>query len=101
MFGVRGASTRSQGRKRAQGVDDGRHETIAATMSGVVENLQPAGGPALGQPPCGRQWRADVEASVDEHTRNPVQPCGVANELVVLEKRGVPPIMRHEAGEPE
>jgi hypothetical protein len=70
-------------------------------MSSVVENLQPAGGPSLGQPPSGDQWSAYVEASMDEQARDPVQLCGVPNQLVFLEKRGVLPIMSHEARERE
>src|SRR5262245_65193906 len=70
-------------------------------MASVVEHLQPAGGPSLGQPPSGNQWSTYVEAAMDEHARDPVQLCGVPNQLVLLEKRGVLPIVSHEAGEPQ
>ena len=68
-------------------------------MPRVVENLQPAGGPSLGQPPRGNQWSAYIEASMDEHAWDTVQLCGVPDQLVLLEKRGVPPIVSHEASE--
>ena len=38
---------------------------------------------------------------MDEHARDPVQLCGVADQLVLIEKRGVPPIVIHEASEPQ
>jgi hypothetical protein len=70
-------------------------------MSSIVENLQSAGGPSLGQPPSGNQWSTYIEASMDEHARDPVQRCGVPNELVLFEKRRVLPIVGNEAGEPQ
>src|SRR4029077_16490783 len=88
-----------EGCKLVQCIDHGRHETASPTMSSVVENLQSAAGPSLGQPPSGNQWAAYIEASMDEHDRDPVQLCGVPNQLVLLEKRGVPPIVSHEASE--
>ena len=36
---------------------------------------------------------------MDEHARDPVQLCDVPNQLVLPEKRGVPPIVSHEASE--
>ena len=90
-----------EGRKLVQGIDHRRHEIVSAAMSGVVENLQSAGGPSLGQPPGGHQWCADIEASIDEHARDAVQLRGVPDQLVLLEKRGVPPIVSHEASEPQ
>src|SRR5262245_275437 len=68
-------------------------------MSRVVENLQSAGGPSLGQPPSGDQWGAYIEASMDQHARDPVQLYGVPNQLVLLEKRSVLPIVSNEARE--
>src|SRR5262245_39841769 len=70
-------------------------------MASVVENLQPAGGPSLGQLPGGHQWSTYIEASMDEHARDAVQLCGVPNQLVLLEKRRVPPIVSNEASEPQ
>src|SRR5262245_57352198 len=96
---VQHASRLSQGRKVVQCIDHGRHEGVSPTMSGVVENLQSAGGPSLGQPPSGNQWSTYIEASMDEHARDPVQLCDVPNQLVLPEKRGVPPIVSHEASE--
>src|SRR5262249_21349133 len=47
------------------------------------------------------QWSTDIEASMDEHARDRVQLCGVPNQLVLLEKRSVPPIVSNEASEPQ
>jgi hypothetical protein len=70
-------------------------------MSSVVENLQSAGGPSPGQMPSRNQGPAYIEAPMDEHAGDPVQLCGVPNQLVFLEKRGVLPIVSNEAREPQ
>src|SRR5262249_21764218 len=84
-------------RKVVQCIDHGRHETVSTTMSSVVENLQSAGGPSLGQPPSGNQWSTYIETSMDEHARDSVQRCGVPNELVLFENARALPIVRNEA----
>lgn len=91
----------SEGRKLVQCIDHGRHEIVSATMSSIVENLQSAGRPSLGQPPSGNQWSTYIEPTMDEHARDPVQLCGVPNQLVLLEKCGVLPIVSNEASEPQ
>src|ERR1700760_19713 len=38
---------------------------------------------------------------MDKNARDSVQLCGVPNQLVLIEKRGVLPIVSHEASEPQ
>src|SRR5262245_34233582 len=70
-------------------------------MSSVVENLQLTGGPLLGQPPSRDQWSTHIEPSMDDHARDPVQLRGIADQLILLKKRRVLPIVRDEASEPQ
>src|SRR5690349_7837756 len=98
---IRSVARLSEGRKFVQCIDHCRHEIVSATMSSVIEHLQPASGPSLGQPPSRNQRPAYIEAAMDEHARDPVQLCGVPNQLVLFEKRRVPPIVRNEASEPQ
>jgi hypothetical protein len=69
-------------------------------MAGVVEDLQAGRGPSPGQPPRGDQWPADIEASVDEQARDPVQPRGIPDQLVLREKRGMSPLVSDEPSKP-
>ena len=70
-------------------------------MAGIVEDLKLTAAPALRQLPRGIQRAADIEAAMDQDAGNAVQSCGIAEQLVLLEEGGVPPVMRDQARELE
>ena len=70
-------------------------------MAGIVEDVKLTGAPPLRQLPRGIQRAADVVTAVDQDAGNAVQPRGIAQQLVLREKGGVPPVVRDQAREPE
>ena len=47
------------------------------------------------------QWAADVVTAVNEDAGDAVQRCRVADQLILLEESGVPPVVRDQPCEPE
>ena len=74
-------------RELGQSVKDSGEEGVAVAVAGVVDHVQPAGAPPLGQTPGRLQRAADIVASVDQHTGDAVQGRRVAEQLVVLSGR--------------
>src|ERR1700688_3981077 len=84
-----------------QRVDHSVQKRITAAVAGVVDDLQPAGGPGLGQPPSGLEGTADVVATAYEHGGNPGQRRRLAKKLTLPQKGGVAPVMSDQTGKSE
>lgn len=82
-------------------MEDGGVEGFSAAVAGVVENLEAAGLPAVGELPGDFERTADVVAPVDEDTGDAVEFGGFAYELVFLQKCGMAPVVGHQSGEAE
>jgi len=85
--------------KLIHGAENQGHEFIAAAVSSVVKYVQPTGRPFLRESPGGHQWCTDVVASVDQHAGDTVQSSSLADELVLLQKGVVPPIVCDQSRE--
>ena len=67
---------------------------LAATMAGIVEENELAGGPAVRQVPGGVWRAANIEATVDQHTGDTVQRGGVLEYALLTKEGPVPPVVR-------
>src|SRR3984893_6009683 len=81
------------------GVDCFDRGRMAWAVTGIVDEYELRIGPFACELPGGIRWAADVEAAVDEHSRDPGEPMRITNELVVVEERCVAPVVRHDPGE--
>src|ERR1700704_1031790 len=76
------------------GANNGGDKRVSTAVAGIVEDVKLTGAPPLRQLPRGIQRAADVVAAVDQDPGNAVQCRCIAQQLVLLEESGVPPVGR-------
>src|SRR5215475_12713776 len=84
-----------------QGANNGVDERVSTAVAGIVKDVKLTGAPPLRQLPSSIQRAADVVAAVDQDAGNALQCRGIAEQLVLLEEGGVPPVVRDKARKPE
>src|SRR5580704_9127377 len=70
-----------------------------AAVRRIVDDLQLAAAPRPVQPPRLFERTAHIVAAVDQNARDGVEQRNVTDELILVEERGVTPVVRHQPRE--